>query len=57
LSLRGGIVASQIATFSFGLGVNQQSLKIDFATTYHQVLGFTPALSLSYSILKKTEKK
>ena len=57
LSIRGGIVASQVATLSFGLGVNLQSLKIDFATSYHQVLGFTPALSVSYSIIKKTEKK
>lgn len=51
--LRAGVSAAAFAQASFGVGVNLQQLKIDFATSYHQVLGFTPAFSLSYSLQKK----
>lgn len=34
--------------FSFGFGLLLDKLKIDVASTYHQVLGFSPQLSLSY---------
>jgi hypothetical protein len=57
LSLRGGIVAAQFAMASFGLGVNVQSLRIDFATSYHQILGFTPSLSISYGIAPKQKNE
>lgn len=56
LYLRAGVAASQFAQASFGLGVNVESLRIDFATSYHQILGFTPAVSLSYTIVKPEEK-
>jgi hypothetical protein len=51
--LRAGVSAAALAQASFGIGVNLQQLRIDFATSYHQVLGFTPAFSLSYSLQKK----
>jgi hypothetical protein len=55
LYIRAGVVAAQFAQASFGIGVNVQSLKIDFSTAYHQVLGFTPSVSLSYTINKPKE--
>ena len=51
--IRAGVSAAALAQASFGIGVNLEQLKIDFASSYHQVLGFTPAFSLSYSIQKK----
>ena len=51
--IRAGVSAAALAQASFGIGVNLQQLRIDFATSYHQVLGFTPAFSLSYSLQKK----
>lgn len=51
--IRAGVSAAALAQASFGIGVNLDQLKIDFASSYHQVLGFTPAFSLSYSIQKK----
>jgi hypothetical protein len=57
LSLRAGIVASEAAQASFGIGVLVQSLRIDFATSYHQILGFTPSVSLSYGIVPVTKTK
>ena len=35
-------------TFSFGFGLETARLTIDFASGYHQVLGFSPALSIIY---------
>ena len=35
-------------TFSFGFGLETGRLTIDFASGYHQVLGFSPALSIIY---------
>jgi len=51
--IRAGISAAALAQASFGVGINLQQLKIDFASSYHQVLGFTPAISLIYSIQKQ----
>lgn len=46
--LRGGL-ATQPAVACFGLGYAfENGLGIDIASAYHQWLGFTPALSLSY---------
>jgi len=53
LYIRAGVSAAALAQASFGIGVNLAQLKIDFATSYHQVLGFTPAFSLSYHLHKK----
>ncbi|HET6245748.1 MAG: hypothetical protein H0V01_05055 [Bacteroidetes bacterium] len=46
--LRGGISTNPgINTFGFGLKLNQ--FKIDFATSIHSVLGYSPMVSLSYA--------
>lgn len=47
LFLRTGI-SNNPGMFSFGFGLILDKLKIDVASTYHQVLGFSPQLSLSY---------
>ncbi len=36
----------------FGFGINLKNLKIDFAANYHQVLGISPQLGLSYNFAK-----
>jgi len=52
LYLRGGI-GTNPSRYSFGAGINMKNLKIDLAAAYHQVLGVTPAISLSYVFEKK----
>ncbi len=52
LHLRGG-VATNPAQYFMGAGINLKDLKIDFAASYHQVLGVTPAISLNYLFRKK----
>ena len=46
--LRGG-VGTQPTTVAFGIGTSIKSLNIDIATQYHQILGFSPELSIHYS--------
>ncbi len=46
--LRGG-VASNPSLSSFGFGFKLKQLQVDLASTYHQVLGFTPQISLVYN--------
>jgi len=41
-------IASNPSIFSFGFGVNMKNLKIDFGTSKHNTLGYSPALSLMY---------
>ncbi|NLJ81783.1 MAG: hypothetical protein GX330_01480 [Bacteroidales bacterium] len=36
--------------YAFGVGWNIKSLKIDFSSNYHTVLGYSPQLSLNYTI-------
>ena len=45
--LRGGIGSSPTAA-AFGVGVYHKGLKLDLASSYHQVLGFIPEVSLTY---------
>lgn len=52
--LRGGI-ATQPTLTAFGFGFELNNLKIDFASNYHQTLGFCPQLSLIY-VFKKKDK-
>lgn len=52
LHLRAGFETNP-GLYSFGVGINVQQLKIDLATTYHQVLGVSPQISLSYAFSKK----
>ncbi|MGQ0828222.1 MAG: hypothetical protein ACT4ON_07495 [Bacteroidota bacterium] len=53
LYLRAGISTDPTLS-SFGLGLNLKNLKIDLSTNYHQTLGISPQLSLTY-VFKKTE--
>ncbi len=50
--LRAGIATNPTLS-CFGFGVNLKNLKIDLSANYHQVLGISPQLGLSYSITKK----
>jgi hypothetical protein len=52
--IRAGIATNPTLS-SFGFGLNLKNFKIDFSASYHQILGFSPQLSLTYS-LKKVEK-
>ena len=45
--LRGGI-ASNPSLSSFGFGLNINKFVVDFTTSWHQQLGFTPQFALSY---------
>ncbi len=49
-------IATNPTLSSFGFGINLKNLKIDFAANYHQVLGISPQVGLSY-IIKKAERK
>lgn len=49
--LRAGIGTNPTLT-SFGFGINLKNLKIDVAANYHQTLGFSPQLGLTYSFKK-----
>ncbi|MBK9732772.1 MAG: hypothetical protein IPO83_16075 [Chitinophagaceae bacterium] len=52
LHLRAGF-GTNPALYTFGAGINVAQLKIDMAATYHQVLGVSPQLSISYAFVKK----
>ncbi len=43
-------------TATFGVGVNLNALKIDLSGSYHNVLGYSPHLSISYAPRKKKEE-
>lgn len=49
LYIRAGVTTTPLLA-SFGLGLRLRSLRIDLATSYHQTLGFTPGLSVSYIV-------
>lgn len=50
--IRGGFSTNPFQS-SFGAGFRIKDLSIDLASAYHQVLGFSPNLSLSYEFNKK----
>lgn len=52
--LRLGVSTNPVLS-CFGFGINVKSIKIDFSGNYHQTLGFTPQLGLSYTF-NKSEK-
>lgn len=51
--LRGGI-STNPTIGSFGFGINMKNFKLDFSAGYHQVLGFSPQLGLTY-VFKKSK--
>ncbi|HKR06689.1 MAG TPA: hypothetical protein VJY62_18790 [Bacteroidia bacterium] len=48
LFVRGGISTNPTKT-AFGFGIDLDSFKFDIAASYHQQLGYTPNVSLTYS--------
>jgi len=52
--LRAGI-STKPTTFSFGLGYEFNSFKLDIAFSKHEVLDYSPSISFRYFINKKTE--
>ena len=52
IAVRGGF-GSEPSMFSFGFGWKLKTFQVDAAAAYHQVLGFSPQLSLTYQGLKK----
>jgi hypothetical protein len=48
LYVRGGVATNPTKT-AFGFGLNLDSFKFDIAASYHQQLGYTPNVSLTYS--------
>lgn len=56
LYIRAGVSTTPVMA-SFGLGLNMKGLKIDIATSYHTILGFTPSLSVSYVVGDKGSEK
>jgi hypothetical protein len=55
LYLRIGISTNPTLS-SFGFGINLKNFKIDVAANYHQTLGISPQLSLSYTFAKSEKK-
>ncbi len=49
LQIRAGL-ATNPNLFSFGFGLILKYFRLDFGTSYHQVLGFSPKVSLYYKI-------
>ncbi len=53
LSIRAGVTTDPImGTFGFGLKI-KENLRIDLASSYHQRLGFSPHIGISYELDKK----
>jgi len=51
LYLRGGITSDPLLS-SFGFGLKLKKFTLDFSSSFHQTLGFTPQLALSYDFTK-----
>ncbi|HEY1039312.1 MAG TPA: hypothetical protein VGF30_07915 [Bacteroidia bacterium] len=54
--LRAGMSSYPVQT-SFGVGVKLESLKFDLSSSYHNILGFSPQVGLSYVFGKEKESK
>ncbi|MEI7499145.1 MAG: hypothetical protein WCK84_01750 [Bacteroidota bacterium] len=46
-------ISTNPMSFTFGFGLEFARIKMDIASEYHQVLGFSPSVSIVYSISKK----
>ena len=56
LYLRGGVSSYPVSS-SFGFGLYLGTFTLDFAATRHQILGYTPQISLSYAINTKSKEQ
>lgn len=52
--IRAGISTNPVLN-TFGFGLNLKNLQLDVAASYHQVLGFSPQLSLTYIFSKQNK--
>ncbi len=52
-----GKYATDLATFSAGLGFNFNPIYIDIANRFHPVLGHTPSISISFNKIKVENEK
>ena len=52
ISLRAGILTAPFQ-FSFGFGYQLGNLTIDLASSYHRFLGFSPQISIHYTLSRK----
>ncbi|MGB1120485.1 MAG: hypothetical protein ACPG3Z_00710 [Saprospiraceae bacterium] len=55
ISLRVGVGTAPTLN-SFGIGIHLEQIRLDFAASYHQILGFTPTFSMSYHFRKNSSK-
>ena len=55
LAIRAG-VGTQPTQTGFGIGVYLNSVTIDLASSYHWELGFTPSISITYTMKEKKSK-
>jgi len=56
LSLRVGLGTNPIQN-GFGIGIHLSKLDIDIAAAYHQLLGFTPGVSVSYNLTRASNSE
>lgn len=56
ISLRLGIGTAPTLN-SFGIGIHLKQIRLDFAASYHQILGFTPTFSMNYDFGKTNSTK
>jgi hypothetical protein len=52
LAIRAGFASAPFRA-SFGIGLKWDAFVLDFASSYHETLGFSPALSMAYIMKKK----
>lgn len=55
LYVRAGVAGAPIE-FSFGLGYKWKVISIDAGSSYHQLVGWSPHFSLTYTANKKKEE-
>lgn len=52
LYVRIGIMTNNRMVFNFGFGLHLGDIHVDFSSSMHQVLGYSPGVSLSYDFIK-----
>jgi hypothetical protein len=53
ITLRLGVSTSEISRYAVGMGYRFGKLNVDFAISHHRWLGFTPYLTIGYTMAKK----